>query len=86
MNDVDEHDVVDLCTPPPSPRRPAGQPLREVDGVVLLDSDAGTTTVIDLQHGSIAARERRRVASEGASLASAYVTRATRLNGQLIVA
>ena len=36
-------EVVDLCTPPPSPPRPAGQPLREVDGVVL-DSDAPTLT------------------------------------------
>ena len=32
------NDVVDLTSPSPPPR-PAGQPLREVDGVVLLDSD-----------------------------------------------
>ena len=37
---IQMNDIVDLCTPPPSPGRPAAAaPLREVDGVILLDSD-----------------------------------------------
>ena len=55
-------EVVDLCTPPPSPPRPAGQPLREVDGGVMLDSDAPTLTTA--KEVSLMFNERRTPAAE----------------------